>query len=211
MPKIPDYQEESLRRHIRDARALDPLISLKGLQRVLETKFNRVISINFIVKLAKKVDGEVMIRPDNEKIEKRLAQMRESNRIVREGLLKIAYPGPGVMVADKDKIKALDTIARIDHSMAKIEMDFGLYTRKLGEIDIHTKHSLMDPEKLESIVKAFSNWGKAPPEMRKIDPVRILSLKPVQTPHEQPNKPTTTPTSSTNIATVTRAGLVDTE
>lgn len=209
MPKLTDVQEAAIRRHIRDARALDPLISLVGLQKVLETKFNRQISVNFIMKLSKKVDGEIMVRPDIEKIEHRVAQMRENNRIVREGLLKIAYPGQSVRVADKDKIRALETIARIDHSMAKIEMDFGIYTRKIGEIDINHKNG-MDSEKLQSIVKAFENWGISPPQMRKIDPERIVNVKSTKVTNDTPNQPTTPPASS-NIIPAVGSGLVTTE
>lgn len=211
MPKLTDVQEDALRRHIRDARALDPLISLKGLQRVLEARFNRTISINYVMKLSKKVDGEIIVRPDLEKIEWRVAQMRENNRIVREGLLKIAYPGPGALVADKDKIKALDTIARIDHSMAKIEMDFGIYTRKLGEIGINDKRGGIDSERLQSIVKAFENWGVSPPQMRKIEAVSIVTVKSTQVTNDPSIQPTTPPAGSNIIPAVTRAGLVVTE
>jgi len=83
--KVTDIQEDALRRTIRDARALDPLITLRTLQRVVEEKTGRSIGIHYVMKLVKKVDGEIKVRPDTEKIEARVAQMRENNRIVREG------------------------------------------------------------------------------------------------------------------------------
>lgn len=207
MPRLTNVQEDALRRNIRDARALDPLISLKGLQKVLETKFNRMITVNYIMKLSKKVDGEIKIYPNLEKIEERVSQMRENNRVVREGLLKIAYPGPNQMVSNKDKIRALDTIVRIDHSMAKIEMDFGIYTRKIGEIDINDKRGVIDSERLQGIVKAFENWGISPPQMRKIEAVRIVTVKSNQVTNES----TIPPTSVNVIPSITRAGMVPTE
>lgn len=211
MPKVTDQQEQALRRVIRDARAIDPLISVRSLRDVVEAKTQRTVSLEYVWKLNKKVDGEIQVRPNNEKIEKKVGEMRENNRIVREALLKIAFPGQNSLPPkDSDKIRALETITKIDHSMAKIEMDFGIYTRKLGEIDIkhsHT-HTVVDG-RIEAITKAFENWGMAPPEMRKVESSNIIVEK--NEPKPTDNKPTAPPTGSKLIPVVTGAGLVSTE
>lgn len=209
MPKVSDTQEHALRRIIRDARALDPLISVRSLRDIVAQKSKRDVSLEYVWKLSKKVDGEIKIRPDQEKIDKRIAEMRENNRIVREGLLKIAYPPAGSLVQEKDKIKALEVIARIDHSQAKIEMDFGLYTRKLGEVEVkHThEHRIVDP-RIDAMMKAFENWGMAPP-MRKLEAQRIEDIKQNEPTHNQPTAPA--PATPNIIPVVTGAGLVPTE
>jgi hypothetical protein len=81
--------EAELRREIRDARALDPLISVSALEQRLEKKFNRGFSYRYIAKLADKIARQALIEADRTKIEERLAFNRENYRIVRDRLMKI--------------------------------------------------------------------------------------------------------------------------
>ncbi len=219
MPRVSDSREAHLRRTIRDALAIDPLISMRSLHDVVEKKINAPIDRIYMTKLVKRVLREIEVRPETETIENRIAQLRESNRIVREGLLKIAYPGATSYVKDSDKLRALELIGRMDNMQAKLEMDFGLYTRKLGEIDINHGTNIYRPDDdvYKTMVKAFENWGIAPPEMRKIEPKRIVNVESTNIPNEptkpQPSAtpaPTATP-SATRIPITTIAGLVDTE
>lgn len=212
MPKVTDLQEQALRRVIRDARAIDPLISLRKLRDVVEEKTGRPVAFDYVWRLNKKVDGEIKVRPNTEKIEERVAQMRENNRIVREGLLKIAYPGPNALPPkDSDKLRALELITKIDHSMAKIEMDFGIYTRKLGEIEVKHSHlhKIVDT-RIDAITKAFENWGMAPPPMRKIEGQIVAEIKPNDAKPTN-NKSTATPSGTNIIPVVTGPGMVPTE
>ena len=206
MPKITHIQEQTIRRHIRDAMAIDPLISLMNIQKSLEKKLNRTISIVYIMRLVKKIGTELLVDLDRESVEKRVSQMRESNRIIREGLLKIEFPGDGGYVENKDKIRALETIAKIDHSMAKIEMEFGIFSKKT----IEKTNDGFDDEKLEGIIKAFENWGVSPPQMRKIE-VKVQTIDIKTKTNESADKTTTTTTSSNIIPAITGAGMVSTE
>jgi len=46
-----------MRRVIRDARAKDPLITVGRIQRLLEKRFQRGFSYEYIARVAEKVDG----------------------------------------------------------------------------------------------------------------------------------------------------------
>src|SRR5882724_9438355 len=128
MPKITEHKEMALRRVIRDAMAIDPLITVSGLQRVVESKTGRPIDELYVKKLLRKVTGEMVIVADRERYEKRISQLRERNRILIDELLRIAY---NASTSPKDKVNALGTIARIENAQVKLEMDLGLFTRHI--------------------------------------------------------------------------------
>jgi hypothetical protein len=86
--------EERIRRTIRDARAIDPLITVTDLQATLEKKLNRTLSRKYITRIAGKVARQSLIEADRTQIEERLAQTREGYRLIRERLLKIVYWTP---------------------------------------------------------------------------------------------------------------------
>lgn len=197
MPIVSEHKEARLRRLIRDALAFDPIISLNGLRDVIQQKINAPVDLDYLRKLVKKVMGEVAVNADREKVEARIAQSRENNRILREALLKIAFPGPNTFTKDSDKLRALELIAKIDHSMANIEKSFGLFNKNPGEIEEDKRLKPIEPEVLDNIVKAFENWGVAPPEMRKIEPQRIVNVESKNVPNEPTNKqPNSAPAAS---------------
>ena len=117
MPEV----EQEIRRAIRDERAIDPLISILGLQKKLEERFGRTFERRYIAKMSGKVAKEVMVDIDRTKIEGRLAQTREQFRIMRHRLMEIIYWEPDQKLADmgirqkppydKDVIAAVKTVA----------------------------------------------------------------------------------------------------
>lgn len=78
-------------REIRDARAIDPLISVSALDQHLEKKFKRGFSYRYITD---KIAGQALIEAGRTQIEERLAFTRENYRMMREELLKIVYWSP---------------------------------------------------------------------------------------------------------------------
>lgn len=190
MPKVTEQKEAVLRRTVRDAMALDPLISLRSLASVIEKKLNRHVDLEYISKLVKKVNGEIAVHADREKVEEKIAEMRERNRILIEELMRFAYPAIGRMVMDKDRLKAIELIAKIQQTQAKLEMDFGLYARHLGHVDVDHRLKPLDEDTRSNVVRAFESWGLKPPEMRKIEPiVKITEVKPIVA-NEPPKQPT---------------------
>ena len=81
--------EEELRRVVRDARAADPIITVSGLEAVLEKRFNRGFSRTYVAKLAEKVFKESLMQASRTKLDARLNISREKFRILEERLMKI--------------------------------------------------------------------------------------------------------------------------
>lgn len=215
MAKYSEIQEQRLRMVIRDAMAINPLITLSGLQQVTEKKAGRALSRDYIIKLQRKVRGEVQIRPDRERYEKRLAEVREKNRIIIDELFRIAFPDPNTPAHDKpgviDRRKALETIARIIREEVKLEMDLGLFTKHLGQFDVEHRLKPLDDNTLNTIATTFKAWS-TPPVMRKLEPKRIIEAQAKEIPNEPPKPPTTPNSAQPNaIPVTTGAGLVTSE
>lgn len=191
MAKYTETQEDRLKKVIRDAMAIDPLITIRSLQTVTEKKAGRALSFEYIIKLKRKIRGEVAIRPDLEKYENRLATLREKNRIVVEELLRIAFPDPNTPASEKpgiiDRRKALESIARIEKDMIKLEMDLGLFTRHIGTIQVDHRLKPLDDDTRSNIIKAFEAWG-IPQQMRQIEPQRIVTAEAKEIPNEPPKQ-----------------------
>jgi len=211
MPKILDHQEASLRRIIRDALAIDPLLTVTGVCRVVEAKIKRQVDPRYIKRLIKKVTGEMAVVADREKVEDRISHLRERNRIICDELFRMAFPGPNAIQPDiMDRRKALEAIARIEANQAKLEMDFGLFTRHLGELNVDHRMKPLDDQTLGAISAAWKMWGPTP-QMRKLEstqPVLKVEAKVIK---DEPASNTTTKRNDTVIPAVTRAGLVATE
>ena len=69
---IPEV-EADLRRTIRDARAIDPLITTGLIKALLEKKYQRGFSYQYVARLVEKVAREALIEVDRAQIEKRIA------------------------------------------------------------------------------------------------------------------------------------------
>jgi hypothetical protein len=61
--------EAEIRREIRDARTIDPLIGFAELEQRLEKKFKRSFSYRYIAKLADKIAPQAFIEADRTQIE----------------------------------------------------------------------------------------------------------------------------------------------
>lgn len=214
MVKITEHKEAHLRRTIRDILALDPLISMAGLQRAMEKKTNRPIDEAYLKKLVRRVTGELAVVADREKVEERIGTLRETNRLIREELFRIAFPDtknlnpPGVT----ERRKALEAIARIDNAQVKLEMDLGLFTRHIGQLDVdHRVHPIEDITR-ENIIKAFTSWSMTSPIPRRIEPVDVLIKNKEKQPYAAIKQHTApAPAPSGAIQAVTGAGLVVSE
>ena len=211
--KMSNTQEEHLRRVIRDAMAIDPLISSRAMVDLVEKKTNRPIGRVYVMKLMRKVSGEIVVRADREQVEKKIAYLRERNRVICEELFRMAFPDPKLIPQPEliDRRKALEAIARIEANQAKLEMDFGLFERKLGTLGVEHRLKPLDEAALNDIVRTFQAWAE-PPQMRKIERIRTIEAQATiitnEPPNAQPAKPSKQPST---IPAVSQAGLVATE
>jgi hypothetical protein len=213
MTRVSETQEDYLKSVIRDAMAIDPLVTVRSLQKITEKKANRALSFEYIIKLQRKIRGEVKIRPDRERYENRLAFLRERNRIVCAELFRIAFPDPNSMDIKPgvtERRKALEAIFRIEKDMIKLEMDLGLFTRQLGTVEIEHRLKPIDDKTLENIMQTFKVWAE-PPQMRKIERREPIEVQVKETPHEPANNTATSTTTTAIIPIATGTRMVPTE
>lgn len=215
MPRISESKESGLKRTIRDIIALDPLISMNGLQRAIEKKTNRPIDEVYLKKLTKKVTAEMAVVADREKVEERISYLRERNRIICDELLRIAFPSSTLVGLERptttERLRALESITRIEAAQVKLEMDLGLFTRHLGEIEMtHRVAKPLDEDTRSNILKAFVSWS-IPVQARKIEPKAIIEAKTIDVPISTTiQQPTPAPAPAKTIPSVVDAGLVST-
>src|SRR5258708_28736658 len=158
--KIVPAVEAEIRREIRDARALDPLISVSALERRLEKKFNHGFSRRYIARLADKVARQALVEADRTKIEERLAFTRENYRIVRERLMRIINwksSDEGKRPRHTEVTEAAKAVVAMDLAILKAEIDNGLYKRP---IEVLTKEFRYDPLPDEIRVAVIASWKR---------------------------------------------------
>jgi hypothetical protein len=179
--KIVPAVEAELRREIRDARALDPLISVSELEQRLEKTFNRGFSYRYIAKLADKIARQALIEADRTQIEERLAFTRENYRIVREQLMKIVCWQPeygGKKPWHSEVTEAGTAIVGMDLAILKAEIDNGLYKRPIEEIAREFQYEPLPGEVRVAIIAAWQRGGLLPPAtVEQMVPERHLELK----------------------------------
>jgi hypothetical protein len=67
--KMPPPVAEEIRRHVRDARAKDPFISVAGPKKILDDHFDRGFTHQYVSKIADRVAREALIIADRTQIE----------------------------------------------------------------------------------------------------------------------------------------------
>lgn len=175
MPKVAHAFEAEIRRSIRDALALDPLMTIKKLMVVLEKKFSHSFDFRYISRLVKKVNKEALPNLEREKLEPRLRQMRETLRIGRENLLKIAYGQPDYDKGPKptfaDRNAAWRTIAMMEKLQMDVEIDIGLYAKQNpgALVPGDFRHREIPAEILEAMMLTARLWKLPENLTRKIE------------------------------------------
>ncbi len=193
MPKVAHAFEAEIRRSIRDALALDPLMTIKKLMEILEKKFSHSFDFRYISRLVKKVNKETLPDLDREKLEPRLRQMRETLRIGRENLLKIAFGQADSEKAPKpsyaDRNAAWRAIAMFEKLQFDLELDTGLYNKQNpgALVSGDFRHREIPPEIMDAMMRTARLW-KLPEDLTRKIEAPVEPPKPVEavvTPVEQ--------------------------
>lgn len=171
MPKIDESKEAEIKREIKIAMAIDPLISSRRLQKRLwergmyASTAGRQVDINYILKLVRKINAEAKNEIRNEEIENRMSETRERFKVIFDRLFKIAfwewdYLHEGIAMPEvKDQIKAMETIMKMDIALIEAEMDAGIFKRNLGTLELESRNRQVTPERKQAIRVAMRNWG----------------------------------------------------
>lgn len=166
MPRIRPEVEETIKRAIRDTRAVDPLISQAKLQETLEKKFNRTLDLGYVRRLSEKVGKQVRMEADHKAVEARLSEIRETFRMTRERLLQVIYWTPEnanlKQPFAEEIVKAVTALVTLDLAILDAELNAGLYKKNENQIMEELRYKPLPPELREQIVITYRRWGRLP-------------------------------------------------
>jgi hypothetical protein len=182
--KKPRTQEEKMKRIIRDAIVIDPLISVAKLQDALfekgyRTTGNNPLDWDYVSKIRQKVHRQSVEAADRQKVNERIAEIKERYRLIFERLIRIAFYSDelkkeGVMPPSyKDQISALREIGKLDIAIFNAELDAGIFERHIGTLEIEKRSKPLPPELKAQMLKAFANWGIIPKDILYAEPTAI--------------------------------------
>jgi hypothetical protein len=135
--KIRPEQEVALRDMIRETAALDPRVSIRRLQAVIEQNTGHSISDKYVMKLLGKVRHEMIVQTDRGHLVDRCAEIRERNAALRKHLYRIIYWKPAHLrdygierPTSNERVHAIKTVAQMDLALMKTELYVGLFEDK---------------------------------------------------------------------------------
>lgn len=188
MPKITNNQETTIRRAIRDAYAIDPLIDGRTLLKYLEDKFKRSFSWQYIQRLVNKVDGAATIRIDKIKVETELRHISETVRINIETLTRISL---GQSIGDRpiptymEMAAAARTIGQLKKLQLDAMIDLGVFDKALtpqpGE-GLNARWRPIPDELLASMKETAKLWKMPSDLTAKIEAGAIITIESKEVP-----------------------------
>jgi hypothetical protein len=167
--KISDYREGHLREQVREIIALNPMVTIRGLQRILQHNTGHSISDKYAARLLRKVHRTAVVQADHQKLSSRILEVRERNIALRNQLYRIAYWTPqnfslyGIpKPKSSERINAIRTIAQLDLALLKAELDVGMYENRQAAIGEVLREGLLPQEVHEEVVAVFRRHRLVP-------------------------------------------------
>ena len=178
MVVITPQQDVEIRRAVRDAFFVNPLISQRQLKVVLDTKFDRGFGDKYITKMVRKVHLDIRREVNELEVADRIGKYREFVRMAKDALLKIAY---GERSSDKNKIGAWHTIGALEKNLLEAEFDAGIYERKIGTVGV--EHHVIDETRKAAMLQAIgSTWSLNAPQPRRIEVTDTIMVESTNVP-----------------------------
>lgn len=165
------YSDETKKYHHSRVRAVlivSPGATIREIQKSLEasTQAPLQLSEDYLQKIRKKIIGERLTRHDKATIKARISQLQDKLEKINEQLWQIAGSKDSEA---KDRIAALKALAENDIKQLQAEMDAGIFTRQIGNLDITAKRNQpIDEDHKRRILNTFGNWGFIEAEAKEI-------------------------------------------
>jgi len=163
--KILPEQEEFLQTNIRNAIALNPLVSIRKMQGIIERNTGRSVSDKYVAKLMAKIRRGAIIQSDRKQINERMTEVRERFRMLTEHLLLIIYWVPeylnkyGVQYpSTKEKFAAIKLLGQMDLALFRAELDAGIFENKQAVLHEVLRQGIFPTELREQIIGASRTW-----------------------------------------------------
>jgi len=163
-------QEEKIKRAIRDAILIDPLISIVRLQDALfekgyRTSNNTPLDWRYVEKMRDKAHRQSIEEVDRQKISERVAQMKEHYRLAYEQFVRIAFytdemkkegvPPPST----RERMLAFKEIVKLDVAIFGAEMTAGVFSKDEEVSEVEMRNKPMDDKTRKSIHKGLVDYG----------------------------------------------------
>jgi hypothetical protein len=166
--KIMQPYEEKIKRAIRDAMAIDPLMTQTDMIQYLDRKFQRMFAPAYVRKMSQKVLEGARWEADRLSVEKRFVFSRENYRIARERLMRVMYwtpenPLPGMKAPlPMDIIEAAKAVVELDMKFLNMELANGFYKRPIAEEAAKIHYEPLPKEVRTAIISTWQNFGLLP-------------------------------------------------
>jgi PAS domain-containing protein len=168
--KILEEKEKFIYQIIRDSIALNPLVSIRGLQEAFEKRTGRSISDKYVSKLRDKMRTRSIVESDRKKLNERLAEVRERYRVLSENLLRTIYWNweslkiCGIQQPnEKQRQSAIKLLAQMELALLRLELDMGVFENRQLAISEMLKQGTLPTELHEQIVGVFRTWKLGSP------------------------------------------------
>lgn len=165
-------KEEILKTTIRNVIALNPLVSIRKMQELVDHNTGHLISDKYLARLMQKIRRQAIIESDRKKITERLAEVRERYRVLIEDLARTIYWKPEFLnqygtqlPSNKERIMAMKLLAQMELALFKVELDVGTFENKQLALNEMLKQGILPTELHEQVVGVFRSW-RFDPEKR---------------------------------------------
>lgn len=168
MKMLPE-KEEIIKNTIRNALALNPLVSIRQMQEFVEKNTGRSISDKYVAKLMRKIRRRAVVESDRKQMNERLAEVRERYRVTMDHLVRIIYwrydfwKDHGIEEPKlRDRIAAMRLLAQMEIVLFRAELDAGMFEDRQAAIDDMLRQGVLPTELREQVIGAFRTWKLTP-------------------------------------------------
>ena len=154
-----------MKNKIRDIIAINPLVSIRRLQEIVEDDTGRSISDKYLTKLIHKIRQGVIVTSDRKKLNVRLSEVRERYRVLIEHLLRTVYwkyefrEIYGLEMPNyKERLQAIKLIAKMETDLFRAELMAGMFEDRRAAIGEMLQQGVLPTELHEQVVGIFRSY-----------------------------------------------------
>ena len=188
--------QSHLERTLRDAVALDPLMTVTQLQTVLQNKFNRDFSWRYVTKLRDKLYRRMLKNAVRSRLISDFALIAERHRVYHETLRRTAFDP----TTDKqEQVDIIMRLAQMELALFKTGVECGIYDQSklseaessVAEVEDSWRYNPPPQEEIERFVNSFKIWHTSPPPQLPPETAKqaLLEEKVDDTPKDTTNGP----------------------
>jgi len=167
--KVLPEKEEFLKTTIRNAIALNPLVSIRRMQEIVEKNTGRSISDKYLNRLMHKIRRQAVVQSDRKQINERLAEVRERYRVLMDDLCRTIYWRPEFLhdyglqyPSFNERLAAMKLLAQLELALFRAERETGMFENKQTAINEMLQQGVLPTELREQVIGVFRTWKLQP-------------------------------------------------